>query len=208
MDSFQGFPVVLGIFYSEFHPTQGPKVIYQVPENLTHHTTNVSATNPGLSPQTQILSHSIQSATINSSFLGNSPQELLFHQPSPVISNLNSKRMVSSGSSTSILHELINPEHQSNDNSSDSVDFDYISEYIIPKPELSNRLVVISTDKHKIIGYPVSIQHDRYQRNQLIFNLCFVFQNNANLSSYEPIVLKMARLLKGLEVDILRYHNG
>lgn len=35
MDHFLGFPLLLAMFYAEFHPTQGPKVCYEVPEGFT-----------------------------------------------------------------------------------------------------------------------------------------------------------------------------
>ncbi|KAI9091758.1 nitrogen permease regulator 2 [Phlyctochytrium arcticum] len=131
MSAFQGFPPLLAIFYSEFHPTQGPKVTFEVPEgfyNTIHRPTDTN---------------------IHDSYL----------------------------------------------------DFDAISEYIIPKPELCNRLVTISTPLYKVMGYPVSIQDAKYERNALLFNLCFVFEQGRETGSYEQVVRKMARVLRSLEVE-------
>ncbi|KAJ3408488.1 Nitrogen permease regulator 2 [Chytridiales sp. JEL 0842] len=91
-----------------------------------------------------------------------------------------------------------------NDSSTDTdhlIDFDSISEYIIPKPILCNRLVTISTTHHKIMGYPVSIEDPKYKRNALLFNLCFVFNKGADTSSYEQVVRKVARVLRSLEEE-------
>ncbi|KAF9374983.1 Nitrogen permease regulator 2 [Podila verticillata] len=118
-----GFPRLLSIFYCTFHPTQGPKVLYEVPEG------------------------SILSKT------------------SPL------------------------------------VDFDSISEYLIPKVELCSKLVTISTPTCKIIGFPINLEHKKFQRNALMFNLAFVFDKDAEISSYEPVVRKMARVLKALEKE-------
>ncbi|KAF9128884.1 Nitrogen permease regulator 2 [Mortierella sp. 14UC] len=118
-----GFPRLLSIFYCTFHPTQGPKVLYEVPEG------------------------SILSKT------------------SPL------------------------------------VDFDSISEYLIPKVELCAKLVTISTPTCKVIGYPINLEHKKFQRNALMFNLAFVFDKDAEISSYEPVVRKMARVLKALEKE-------
>ncbi|KAF9422048.1 Nitrogen permease regulator 2 [Podila epigama] len=118
-----GFPRLLSIFYCTFHPTQGPKVLYEVPEG------------------------SILSKT------------------SPL------------------------------------VDFDSISEFLIPKVELCNKLVTISTPTCKVIGYPINLEHKKFQRNALMFNLAFVFDKDAEISSYEPVVRKMARVLKALEKE-------
>lgn len=40
----------------------------------------------------------------------------------------------------------------------------------------------------------------KYNRNAFIFNLCFVFERDAELSGFEPIVRKTARILQGMEV--------
>ncbi|KAI9268234.1 nitrogen permease regulator 2-domain-containing protein [Phascolomyces articulosus] len=84
------------------------------------------------------------------------------------------------------------------------IDFETIREYVIPKPQLYKRLVTISTDKYKIMGCPVAINnHEKYQliRNEFRFNLCFVFERDAETSSYEAVVRKMARVLEVLELE-------
>ncbi|KAF9115700.1 Nitrogen permease regulator 2 [Mortierella sp. AM989] len=118
-----GFPRLLSIFYCTFDPTQGPKVLYEVPEG-------------------------------------------------------------------SILSK-----------SSPLVDFDSISEYLIPKPELCSKLVTISTPTCKVIGFPINLEHNKFKRNALMFNLAFVFDKDAETSSYEPVVRKMAKVLKALEKE-------
>ncbi|KAF9915724.1 Nitrogen permease regulator 2 [Lobosporangium transversale] len=118
-----GFPRLLSIFYCTFHPVQGPKVLYEVPEG-------------------------------------------------------------------SILSK-----------SSPLVDFDSISDYLIPKVELCEKLVTISTPTCKVMGYPVNLEHKKFQRNALMFNLAFVFDRDAETSSYGPVVRKMARVLKALEKE-------
>ncbi|KAI8358772.1 nitrogen permease regulator 2-domain-containing protein [Mortierella sp. GBAus27b] len=118
-----GFPRLLSVFYCTFHPFQGPKVMYEVPEG------------------------SILSKT------------------SPL------------------------------------VDFDSISEYLIPKVELCSKLVTISTPTCKVVGFPIYLEHTKFLRNALMFNLAFVFDKDAETSSYEPVVRKMARVLKALEKE-------
>ncbi|KAK9722606.1 Nitrogen permease regulator 2 [Basidiobolus ranarum] len=125
----QGFPRLLSIFYSEFHPVQGPKVLFEVPE----------------------------------------------------------------GSITSKEIQLI--------------DFDAISEFIIPKAALCGRKVSITTSSSKVVGYPVSIEDRKYERNALMFNLCFVFDREANTCGYEPVVKKMAGVLRALEVESEFLHD-
>lgn len=54
----------------------------------------------------------------------------------------------------------------------------------------------------KILGYPVSITDAKYQRNQLIFNLCFVFSHFTSTTQYEPIIHKLAHYLIDLEAEM------
>ena len=82
------------------------------------------------------------------------------------------------------------------------IDFDSISEYIIPKPALCGHLVNICTESCKVMGFPVNIRNaDKYDRVYFMFNLCFVFDREADTSSYEPVVRKVARVLTSLEVS-------
>ncbi|KAJ3249367.1 Nitrogen permease regulator 2 [Chytriomyces hyalinus] len=86
--------------------------------------------------------------------------------------------------------------------SEDIILFDAISEYVIPKPSLCNRLVsVMATNTRVIVGHPVSIEDPKYERNAFLFNLVFVFEAHANFQPYEQIVRKMARFLRSLEVE-------
>ncbi|KAI8645679.1 nitrogen permease regulator 2 [Parasitella parasitica] len=84
------------------------------------------------------------------------------------------------------------------------VDFEAISEYIIPKKQLYKRLVTICSNGYKVMGCPVVLHdHERYRhfRNEFRFNLCFVFEQGAESSSYEAVVRKMSRVLEGLELE-------
>ncbi len=53
---------------------------------------------------------------------------------------------------------------------------------------------------YKILGFPTLIEDAaKYQRNNFIFNLCFVFEGSADVRAYEPVVRKCGRVLRGLE---------
>lgn len=54
--------------------------------------------------------------------------------------------------------------------------------------------------KDKIIGYPIHIENQKYPRNRLIFNLCFVCDATKRTVQYEPLVRKLANYLVKLEV--------
>ncbi|MED6258723.1 Nitrogen permease regulator-like 2 [Ilyodon furcidens] len=106
------------IFFSEFHPTLGPKITYQVPEEY-------------------------------------------------------------------ISREL----------------FDTVQVYIITKPELQNKLITVTAMERKLIGCPVCIEHKKYSRNALLFNLGLVCDAQTDTCALEPIVKKLAGYLTTLELE-------
>jgi hypothetical protein len=82
--------------------------------------------------------------------------------------------------------------------------FDAISDYVITKPSLAHKLISLNAFGWTVLGYPVYMQHAKYHRNALLFNLCFVFEHVDNytaspLVSFEPIVRKFAAVLTTLE---------
>jgi len=87
-------------------------------------------------------------------------------------------------------------------------DFNSVSEYIIPKKELCNRVINICTpSQHRIVGYPVHLTGPQYERNVFIYNLAFVFSESAEIGSYIPVVQRLALTLKQLEVGD-RFRSG
>jgi nitrogen permease regulator 2-like protein len=81
-------------------------------------------------------------------------------------------------------------------------DFTSLSEYIIPKKDLCNRLVnIVAPTGYRILGYPVHIPNNKYERNFLIFNLGFVFRENEEIASYIPVVRRLAMTFRQLEVS-------
>ncbi|CAI5687499.1 unnamed protein product [Oreochromis niloticus] len=117
--SMMGMPTRIEcIFFSEFHPTLGPKITYQVPEEY-------------------------------------------------------------------ISREL----------------FDTVQVYIITKPELQNKLITVTAMGKKLIGCPVCIEHKKYSRNALLFNLGLVCDAQTNTCGLEPIVKKLSGYLTTLELE-------
>ncbi|XP_065109345.1 GATOR1 complex protein NPRL2 isoform X1 [Paramisgurnus dabryanus] len=112
------YPGIECIFFSEFHPTLGPKITYQVPEEY-------------------------------------------------------------------ISREL----------------FDTVQVYIITKPELQNKLITVTAMGKKLIGCPVCIEHKKYSRNALLFNLGLVCDARTNTCALEPIVKKLSGYLTTLELE-------
>jgi len=78
-------------------------------------------------------------------------------------------------------------------------DFTSISDLIIPRQEFCDRLVTVCINHYRIIGHPVCIEHPRYDRNQFIFNLALVLDEDADFSGYKSVVKKLASLFRNLE---------
>ncbi|BGP06246.1 Nitrogen permease regulator 2 [Rhodotorula toruloides] len=86
-------------------------------------------------------------------------------------------------------------------------DFASIIDFVIPKPELCGHLITKATRTSKILGFPIRIVDEEkyhgsqavYNRNAFIFNLCFVFERDAELSVFEPVVRKTGRTLREME---------
>lgn len=78
-------------------------------------------------------------------------------------------------------------------------DFDTVSDYIIPKQELCDRLVTVCTNRSRILGYPMCIEDRKYDRNEYIFNIAIVLDENVDPSSYKSVVRKLAKLFRALE---------
>ncbi|KAI1262874.1 nitrogen permease regulator 2 [Xylariaceae sp. FL1019] len=74
------------------------------------------------------------------------------------------------------------------------VDFDIVQEYIIPRKAFFNRFVTVNTPegKHSILGFPVSIPHERYHRNEFIFNFGLVIESDVDHIPYERLVRRLA----------------
>ena len=82
-----------------------------------------------------------------------------------------------------------------------SSDFDSLCEYIIPKMDLCGRYINITVGSFQICGLPVAIEDPKYDRNCLLFNLCFVFNADDDTSVFEGVVRKMSRELTSLELE-------
>lgn len=74
------------------------------------------------------------------------------------------------------------------------VDFDIVQEYIIPRKAFFNRFLVVGCpdSKYSLLGFPVSIPHERYHRNEFIFNFGLVVESDCDLAPYERLVRRLA----------------
>jgi hypothetical protein len=188
-DSF--LPRIQSVFYAVFDVRQGSKIVYQVPEGLI----------------------AVPSSNLNGS-VPPTPSSESFQSTTP--STPTGNGLTSRNSSTSLVspteyyrpgaRHLPSPQKRSSSSQRTLFHFSDISNFVIPPPALCGRLVTCSTIRHRIIGFPVELR-GKYKRNYFRYNLCFVFEREADLSCYEPIVRKVSRVLKSCEVSLLILHK-
>ncbi|CDW97206.1 hypothetical protein [Sporisorium scitamineum] len=177
----QFLPRLIAIFYAVFHPTEGPKVIYQ-----TQSTKGVgvlggeplfdfSALSEYLIPKAPLCGRLVTSIARGTVGVRQRQHERPSRAPSVVPGRSASAR--SGGSSRASSVKPSAPQ-----------DADAAG-----KPQLEQRT-------YKIMGFPTLIEDaTKYQRNNFIFNLCFVFEGQSDVRAYEPVVRKCGRVLRGLE---------
>ncbi|KAG8966237.1 Nitrogen permease regulator 2 [Tulasnella sp. 419] len=216
-------PRILSIFYATFDQIQGPKIMYQVPEDsisvappppLTASSASAALRSPSLTytPSSFTSSSSSRWAatldepeplTLNHS-LHSSPAGSQVNLASPGMradKTANSSPFMYPNSITGGGISRSRPMGGTPAGRPPLLDFESISEYVIPKTELCGRLVHCNTPKHRILGFPVVLEGKRYERNAFRYNLCFVFDRKADLSCYEPVVRKCARVLLSCEEE-------
>lgn len=82
-------------------------------------------------------------------------------------------------------------------------EFDAVSEYLIPKPQLCGQLIVLRGAR-TLLCWPVCLEDPRYERNALIFALGFVHDGapESDVSErYGPVLRKACGYLAALESE-------
>jgi hypothetical protein len=79
--------------------------------------------------------------------------------------------------------------------------FDAVSSYIIPKTHLQRITMTVNVLGKKVIGYPIQIKDDKYERNAFYFNTCFVADAWARTVQYESVLVKLAKFFCSLELE-------
>ncbi|CAG7716173.1 unnamed protein product, partial [Allacma fusca] len=80
--------------------------------------------------------------------------------------------------------------------------FDSLSTYIIPKTHLQRLSMTVNALGKKILGYPIQIRNEKYERNAFYFNVCFVCDAWARTVQYEQVLIKFAEFFHSLELEI------
>lgn len=78
--------------------------------------------------------------------------------------------------------------------------FSSISTYIIPPYELCNQSLAICINGYRVLGFPVSLYEEKYERNRFTFNVCFVLdEGEDDVRVWERVVAKTAGFFVRLE---------
>ncbi|KAJ1909909.1 Nitrogen permease regulator 2, partial [Tieghemiomyces parasiticus] len=196
--TFPGFPQILCIFYAEFDIDVGPVVRYEVPEGFVTGQSAPCAHTP-TQPDTTA------KVTLAASSTG----------PAPVVGPTYPPFEKTGRSGHTSPDEPGKPSirpppaapYPSDQRKVLSL-FQLGSDFIIPQPELKRKLITFYTDQFKILGYPVAIRGEQYQRNELTFNCAFVFRRTDQTACYEPVIKKIAELLEQMEHGIAFLRAG
>ncbi|KAJ3819492.1 nitrogen permease regulator 2-domain-containing protein [Lentinula raphanica] len=180
-------PRIQSVFYAGFDEVAGPKIVFQVPEGLITVPQPVpSSTFPSV-PPTPLSECTPTPASLSPLLAVASRNSSLSAAASPIDFRPNSRNFSS-------------PQGKASSNQAPLFNFEEVSKLVIPGPALCGRLVICSTKRHRIMGFPSQLR-GKYERNFFRFNICFVFERTADLSCYEPIVRKISRVLASCEEE-------
>lgn len=56
-------------------------------------------------------------------------------------------------------------------------------------------------NKNRILGHPICIKDDRYERNEFIFNFCIVLGSKVDKVPYEAVVRRLASTFTEMEIQ-------
>lgn len=79
------------------------------------------------------------------------------------------------------------------------VNWSDISSYIIAPYDLCNQPLSICNNGYRVLGYPITLEHEHYHRNRFTFNVCLVLAEDDDAKPWEQILRKIARFFVGLE---------
>lgn len=94
---------------------------------------------------------------------------------------------------TKVIHQVPSKEF------ANMFDFDIIKNYVIPKPQLCNKLITFKIGNYRVLGYPVNIYGSHYARNSFSFNFCFVFNYDSDTTPYEGNIKRIGKMFRALE---------
>ncbi|EPE24669.1 hypothetical protein GLAREA_08522 [Glarea lozoyensis ATCC 20868] len=81
--------------------------------------------------------------------------------------------------------------------------FETMREYIIPRQAFCNRYVtmICPDNKYRILGHPVCIYDEKYERNEFMFNFGIVIGVEVDKTPYEAVVRRLASTFTEMEIQ-------
>ena len=81
------------------------------------------------------------------------------------------------------------------------LNFSSVSSYVIPSYELCNHPLSICTNGWRVLGFPVSLDDSKYERNRFTFNVCLVLDESEDAWPWEQVVRKTAAFFRQMEQE-------
>lgn len=73
--------------------------------------------------------------------------------------------------------------------------------YIIPAYELCNVSVGVCSNGRRLLGYPISLENEKYERNRFTFNICFVLDEKEDARPFQRVLETLAKFLRTVEQE-------
>lgn len=80
-------------------------------------------------------------------------------------------------------------------------EFDTISDFLIPKPQLCGYLVVLRSEVRVVLSWPVCLENARYERNALFFSLGFLVEQGFGAATANSSLLMRAGKLLAWDIE-------
>lgn len=83
------------------------------------------------------------------------------------------------------------------------IHFPSVSEFIIPHQAFCNRYITVRdpSGEYRILGFPVCIKDERYERNEFIFNFGIVCLAAYDSIPYEAVIRRLATTFTEMEIQ-------
>ncbi|KAK5121114.1 hypothetical protein LTR85_005598 [Meristemomyces frigidus] len=107
------------------------------------------------------------------------------------------------GRGPSVIHQYPRGSivRESSSNTVPLLSFSDISAYVIPPYELCNQALSICTGEYRVLGFPISLEDAKYERNRFTFNVCFVLDEGTDAQPWEQVVKKAAAFFRAVEEE-------
>jgi hypothetical protein len=76
---------------------------------------------------------------------------------------------------------------------------------MIPRTELCDNLISLKLGNSYMMGFPIQLKNDAYERTKFQFNFCILIKEeeyNSNLYIYELLLKKIAKTFETIEVRL------